>query len=372
VLEQLKQQSFHWDLGPDDRMLWFTTTAWVMWNAMVSTLVTGTSIVMIDGNLLYPDHLNQWRLAEATRPTLMGLSPAYVMTCAKEGLHPADDYDVTSLRGFGASGSPLPAEGYLWLAEQFPEVRLNVGSGGTDICTGIVQGNPMLPVYAGEMSGVSLGVAACAFDEGGDDIVGELGELVITRPMPTMPLYFWNDPDMERYRAAYYDEWPHVMRFGDWVRFTERRSNVITGRSDATLNRAGVRIGTAELYRVVDMHPVIVDSMVVHLEDADGGPGELILFVATAGNRSLDDELRRDLAATVRSALSPRHVPDTFVEVGEIARNLTGKKLELPIKKIMQGADPMSVVSREAMANPDSLDDFLRYAHDHAARAQPT
>ena len=362
VLEQLKQQSFHWDLGPDDRLLWFTTTAWVMWNALVSTLVTGTSIVMIDGNLLYPDHLNQWRLAEATKPTLMGLSPAYVMACAKEGLRPADDYDVASLRGFGASGSPLPAEGYLWLGEQFPEVRLNVGSGGTDICTGIVQGNPMLPVYAGEMSGVSLGVAACAFDEDGNEVVGSLGELVIRRPMPTMPLYFWDDPNMERYRAAYYDEWPGVMRFGDWVRFTERRSNVITGRSDATLNRAGVRIGTAELYRVVDMHPDVADSMVVHLEDSDGGPGELILFVAPAGGRPLDDSLRRDLAAAVRAALSPRHVPDTYVEVTDIARNLTGKKLELPIKKILQGADPVSVVSREAMANPDSLDDFLRYA----------
>lgn len=367
VLEQLKQQSFHWELGHGDRLLWFTTTAWVMWNALVSTLLTGTSIVMIDGNLLHPDHREQWRLAEATRPTLMGLSPAYVMACAKAELQPAAEYDLVSLKGFGASGSPLPAEGYLWLAEQFPDVRLNVGSGGTDICTGIVQGNAMLPVYAGEMSGVSLGVAACAFDDRGEQVVGELGELVIRRPMPSMPLRFWNDPGGARYRAAYYDRWPGVMRFGDWVRFTERGSNVITGRSDATLNRAGVRIGTAELYRVVDLHPHVDDSLVVHLEDGDGGPGELILFVATS-DRELDGDLRRELAGAIRDALSPRHVPDTVAHVSEVPRNLTGKKLELPIKRILRGANPDSVVSRDAMANPDSLDEYVEFAAGRTAR----
>jgi acetoacetyl-CoA synthetase len=364
VIETLKNHVFSWDLGPGDRLMWFSTTAWMMWNALVSTLLTGASIVCIDGNPMYPDLTAQWRIAEATRPTMMGLGPAFIMSCAKQGLTPSAEFDLSSIRSFAAAGSPLPTEGFVWLDEQFgDQAPLNIGSGGTDLCTGIVQGAPILPVYAGEMSAKCLGVAAYAFDANGESVIGELGELVITKPMPTMPVKFWGDDDnMTRYRATYYEQYPGVMRFGDWVKFTERGSSIITGRSDATLNRSGVRIGTAEIYRIVEQHGTVNDSLVVHVEDPDGGVGELVLFVALAEGRPLDEGLRNELAVAIRSALSPRHVPDTMVAVRGVPRNLTGKKLELPVKKILQGADPASVVSLEAMADSSTLDDYIAFA----------
>jgi acetoacetyl-CoA synthetase len=360
LLEHLKNHALSWDLGPGDRILWFSTTAWMMWNALVSALLVRASIVMIDGNPLHPDIRWQWRLAEETGATLMGASPGFLMACRKEGVEPAKEFDLSRLRQIGAAGSPLPPEGYRWVAEQFgPDVLLNVGSGGTDICSGIVQGSPLQPVWAGEISGPCLGIDAKAFDDKGEQVVGELGELVITAPLPSMPVGFWGDPDGTRYRDTYFDVYPGVWRHGDWVRFSEVGSAIIAGRSDATLNRGGVRLGTAEFYRVVEELPEIADSLVVHLEDPAGGNGQLLLFVRPADGVELDDALRRRISTTLRTELSPRHIPDRIAAVPVIPHNRTGKKLELPVKKILLGAAPDEVASRDVLADPTALDAFV-------------
>ena len=363
LLEHLKNHGLSWDLHAGDRILWFSTTAWMMWNALVSALLVRASIVMVDGNPLHPDLRWQWQLAAETGATLMGASPGFLMACRKEGVRPAEEFDLSRLRQLGAAGSPLPAEGYHWVHEQFgPGVLLNVGSGGTDVCSGIVQGSPLQPVWAGEISGPCLGVAAQAFDEAGHPVVGDLGELVITAPMPSMPVGFWGDDDGSRYRATYFADYPGVWRHGDWIRFSEVGSCVIAGRSDATLNRGGVRLGTAEFYRVVEELPEVVDSLVVHLEDPAGGNGELLLYVQLRDGAELDDDLRRRIAGALRTALSPRHVPDGVVAVPAIPRNRTGKKLELPAKKILLGAPLDDVASRDVLAEPTSLDTFVRLA----------
>ena len=293
----------------------------------------------------------------------MGAGPALLMGCRKAGLQVGEDFDLSSIRQLCAAGSPLPPEGFDWVYEQLgPDVLLNVGSGGTDVCCGIVQGSPLQPVYRGEIAGRCLAVDTAAFDPDGNEVVGELGELVIRKPMPSMPVSFWNDPDGERYRSAYFDEYPGVWRHGDWILFTERGSCVITGRSDATLNRGGVRMGTAEFYTVVEDQPEVDDSLVVHLEDPEGGPGELLLFVQLSSGLTLDDELSSRLSAALRSALSPRHVPDTVEAVPAIPRTLTGKKLELPVKRILRGARAEDVASRDALADPGAIDAFVVYA----------
>jgi len=359
LLEHLKNGGLSFDLKAGDRLQWFTTTAWMMWNALVSTLLLRASILMIDGNPGYPDLSFQWRLAEETRPTMLGLSPAFIMGCRKAGLEPGRSFDLSSIRVLGVAGSPLALEGFEWLYEQLgPDVFVNNGSGGTDVCTGIVQGNLMIPVYAGEIAGRCLGVDATAFDADGNEVVGELGELVIRQPMPSMPVGFWNDPDGARYRAAYFDHYPGVWRHGDWIVFTERGSSVITGRSDATLNRGGVRLGTSELYAVVEEIDEVVDSLVVHLEASD----ELLLFVVLRSGLELDDELRARIANLLRTSLSPRHAPDSVVAVPAIPRTLTGKKLELPVKRILTGAAVSDVASRDALVDPDSIQPFADYA----------
>ena len=362
IIETFKSHALSWDLGPGDRLMWFSTTAWMMWNALVSALLTGSSIVCVDGNPMWPDLGAQWRIAQEVRPTMMGLGPAFIMACIKAGLSPADEFDLSSLRMLSAAGSPLPTEGFVWINEQFGhQAQFAIGSGGTDVCTGLVQGYPIVPTYAGEISTKCLGVAAYAYDEAGEVVVGELGELVITEPMPSMPVALWGDDDMARYRATYYEQYPGVMRFGDWVRFSEHGSSVIAGRSDATLNRGGVRIGTAEIYRIIELKPDVEDSLVMHLEDPAGGNGELLLFVKLTEG-TLDDDMRAEIATSLRQALSPRHVPDTIIQVRSVPRSLTGKKLELPVKKIMRGSDPSSVASRQALADPTSLDEYIEFA----------
>ncbi|HKQ42501.1 MAG TPA: acetoacetate--CoA ligase [Pseudonocardia sp.] len=363
LLEHLKNHGLSWDLHEGDRILWFSTTAWMMWNALVSALLVRASIVMIDGNPLHPDLRWQWRLAEETGATLMGASPGFLMACRQEGVRPAAEFDLSRVRQIGAAGSPLPPEGYRWVAEQFgPDVLLNVGSGGTDVCSGIVQGSPLQPVWLGEIAGPCLGVDAQAFDEKGERVVGELGELVITAPMPSMPVGFWGDADGSRYRGTYFDTYPGVWRHGDWVRFSEVGSAVIAGRSDATLNRGGVRLGTAEFYRVVEELPEVADSLVVHLEDPAGGNGELLLYVQLRPEADLDEALRRRIATALRTELSPRHIPDGIAAVPVVPRNRTGKKLELPAKKILLGAALDDVASRDVLADPTSLDSFVAFA----------
>src|SRR5262245_14802014 len=363
LVEHLKNLALSWDLRPGDRLQWFTTTAWMMWNALVSTLLVRASVVMIDGNPAFPDLGFQWRLAEETRPTMLGVGPAFVTACRKDGLEPGRRFDLSSIRSIGAAGSPLAIEGFEWLYDQVGgEVLLNLGSGGTDVCTGIVQGSPLLPVYAGEMSGRCLAVDSAAFDLDGRPVVGELGELVIRQPMPSMPVGFWDDPDGSRYRAAYFDHFPGVWRHGDWIVFTERGSAVITGRSDATLNRGGVRLGTSELYSVIEELDDVLDSLVVHLEESD----ELLLFVVLRPGVELDAELEAHIKGALRSALSPRHAPDTVVAVPAIPRTLTGKKLELPVKRILTGTPVGEVVNRDMLVDPAAIEPYAAYARSHA------
>jgi acetoacetyl-CoA synthetase len=368
LIEHCKNHGLSWDLGPGDRLMWFSTTAWMMWNALVSGLLVRASIVLIDGNPVHPGLDYQWRLAAETRPTIMGASPAFLMACRKADLRPAEDLDLSSLRQLGAAGSPLAPEGFDWVYEQLPSrVLLNNGSGGTDVCTGMVQGGPMLPVYRGEIAGRCLAVDTAAYDLDGQVVIDRLGELVIRSPMPSMPIGFFNDPGDRRYRAAYFEAFAGVWRHGDWIRFTARGSCVITGRSDATLNRGGVRLGTGELYAVIEDLWEITDSLVVHLEDSQGGPGELLLFVVLADGVVLDQPLRDRIAATLRGSLSPRHVPDTIVAVSAIPTTLTAKKLELPVKRILLGAPAEDVASRDALAQPNALDDFVAYASTRRA-----
>jgi acetoacetyl-CoA synthetase len=355
LLEHHKNLGLTWDIGPGSRLLQPTTTAWMMWNALVSALMLGGSIVLFDGDAAWPELDELWRVAEETQATIVGVSPAYLMACRKAG--------VTIPEGridrIATAGSPLPPEGYDYVYEQLgPDVLLINGSGGTDVCSAIVSGCPLLPVVRGEIAGRCLGVDTAAFDLDGNEVVGELGELVIRQPMPSMPVSFWGD-DGSRYRAAYFDAYPGVWRQGDWVRFSEQGTCVITGRSDATLNRGGVRMGTSELYAVVEELPEVQDSLVVHLEDDEGGPGELLLFVVC---EELDDELRERIARELREQLSPRHVPDTIAAVQAIPRTLTGKKLEAPVKRILRGAEAESVASRGALADPIALDAFVQFS----------
>jgi acetoacetyl-CoA synthetase len=291
------------------------------------------------------------------------------MACRKSGLNPGRDYDLASIRVFGTAGSPLPAEGYRYVYDQLgPDVMLLNGSGGTDVCSGIVGGCPLLPVYEGEISGRLLGVATEAVDMNGDPLVGELGELVITRPMPSMPVALWGDTDGSLYRSSYFEMFPGVWRQGDWIMFTERGSCIVTGRSDATLNRGGVRLGTGEFYSVVEELPEVVDSLVVHLEDDEGGAGELVLFVVLDDGRVLDDDLRESIARDLRSQLSPRHVPDMICAVPAIPRTLTGKKLEAPVKRLLRGAAADDVASRESLLDPTALDNFVAIAEGRQSK----
>ena len=366
LLELSKAHALSWDLKPGGRLLWYSTTSWMMWNALVAVLLVRSSIVMLDGDPGWPDLGWQWRLAEETRPTFMGVSPAFLAACRKAGLEPGRDCDLGSIEVFCTAGSPLPAELYRYVYEQLgPAVMLLNGSGGTDVCSGIVGGCPLLPVYEGEISGRLLGVAADAYDLDGKPVVGELGELVITRPMPSMPVELWGDADGSLYRSSYYEMFPGVWRQGDWAMFTERGSCTITGRSDATLNRGGVRLGTSEFYSVIEELPEITDALVVHLEDAGGGAGELVLFVVPAAGVELDDALRNRINGSLRSQLSPRHVPDTIYAVPAIPRTLTGKKLEAPVKRILRGAPVESVASADSLLDPTALGPFVAIAGEH-------
>ena len=365
LLEHFKNQALFWDLKPDGRLMWFSTTAWMMWNALVSALLMRASIVMLDGDPTWPDLLEQWRIAEQLRPTTMGASSVYMVACRKAGLLPGRLFDLSSIRTFCTAGSPLPAEAYRWVYEHMDASTLMInGSGGTDVCSGMVGGSPAQPVYEGEISGPSLGVDVKAFDADGNVVVGELGEMVLTSPMPSMPVALWGDADGSRYRNAYFDRYPGVWRQGDWIKFDERGSCVVTGRSDATLNRGGVRLGTGEFYRVVDEFPDVEDSLVVHLEDDDGGSGQLLLFIVSADGSKLDEALHARIANALRGQLSPRHVPDRIVAVPAIPRTLTGKKLEAPVKRILRGESAEKVASRGALLNPAALDAFVVLAGD--------
>lgn len=358
LLEHAKQLALHLDLGPRDRFFWFTTTGWMMWNLLVSGLVVGSAIVLYDGNPGYPDLGTLWRLAGRTGITSLGVSAPYLQSCMKERVHPTAEGDLSALRSVGSTGAPLPPEGFAWVYDEVGrDLVLSSMSGGTDVCSAFVGGAPTLPVRAGEIPCRMLACAVEAFDPDGHPVVGEVGELVITEPMPSMPVGFWNDPDGSRLREAYYDTYPGVWRHGDWIKITEHGSCVIYGRSDSTLNRGGVRMGTSEFYRVVEDLPGIADSLVIDTS-GPGGDGKLLLYVVLADGVTLDD-IRDDLRTTIRTNLSPRHVPDDVVAIAEVPRTLNGKKCEVPVKRVLAGVPLEKAVSAGALKNPAAMQPFL-------------
>lgn len=360
LIDQLKTSSFHLDAHPGDRMFWFTTTGWVMWNVMVGVLLTEASIVIYDGSPGHPDLGVLWDLAEDTGMTMFGTSASYIQSCMKGGVHPREGRDLSALTALGSTGSALSPEGFDWVyAELGPDIWLGSISGGTDIAGPFLGPVPWLPVYRSELQAPILGVAVESWDPQGRALIGETGELVVTKPMPSMPVSFWGDPDGRRYREAYFEVYPGVWRHGDWLEITEHGGGVLYGRSDATINRGGVRIGSAELYRAVLTLPEVTDALVVDLPDASG-PGQMPLFVTLAAGVELDDRLVAQIKGVIRRECSPRHVPDRVFAVAELPRTLTGKILEIPVKRLLMGADPEAVASRDSLANPAALDAFQR------------
>jgi acetoacetyl-CoA synthetase len=365
LLEHAKAIGLHFDAGPEDRLFWFTTTGWMMWNFCVSGLLTGTAVVLVDGDPLWPAPDALFATMVETGTTIGGVGAGYLVAAMKAGLRPGREHDLTGLTTLGVTGSPLPAAAAEWVyREVAADIMLASFSGGTDVCTGFVGTSPLHPVWAGEISCRCLGAAVEVFDDEGQSVVDREGELVLTQPLPSMPVEFWGDADGKRYRASYFERFPGVWAHGDRATLTSRGTVVITGRSDGTLNRGGVRMGTAEFYSVVEGFEEVADSLVVHLEDAGGGPGELWLFVVLTQDapdlsRRLGDALRRDL--------SPRHVPDHVVVVPAIPRTLSGKKLEVPLKRILTGVAVSDALTLASVGDPDSLQPFVRLAQERAA-----
>jgi acetoacetyl-CoA synthetase len=362
VIEHLKALVLQSDVRPGDRLLWHTTTGWMMWNRLVGGLLAGAAIVLFDGSPAYPALDVLWKLCADARVTQFGAGAGFYTACMRSPLHPRDTFDLSALRAMSATGSPLPVEAYRWIYESVKrDVWLASSSGGTDVATAFLGACPTLPVVEGELQGPALGVAACAFDVEGRRVVGEVGELVITAPMPSMPLHFWNDPDGARYRESYFETWPGVWRHGDWVKFTERGSAIILGRSDSTLNRQGVRIGTSEIYRAVDSIDGVAESLVIGIE-RNGGGYWMPLFVVLRDGFALDDEMRDRIRRKIRESFTPRHVPDEIIAIDEVPRTLNGKKLEVPVKRILLGVPAERAVNAGAVANPRSLDRFVEIA----------
>jgi acetoacetyl-CoA synthetase len=363
VLEHVKALGLQMELGPGHRFFWFTTTGWMMWNLLIGGLLVGSTVVLFDGNPGHPDLGALWKLAERHAITYFGVSAPFIQSSLKSGLRPRDQYDLGALSAIGSTGAPLSVEGFRWVGDAVGEhVQICSVSGGTDVCAAFVGSAPIVPVWLGEISCASLGAAVAAYDESGKELVDEVGELVITRPMPSMPVSFWNDPDGTRLREAYFEDFPGVWRHGDWVRLTPRGSYVIYGRSDSTLNRGGVRMGTADFYAVVESFEEILDSLVIDTTElAARDEGALLCFVVLAPGASLED-VEPALRRTLRSELSPRHVPDRFIVVDAVPRTLNGKKCEVPVKKILSGVAPDKAVSSGALQNPDALGPFLALA----------
>jgi acetoacetyl-CoA synthetase len=362
LMEHLKKVYLHIDLGPGDRFFWFTTTGWMMWNLLVSGLLAGATAILYDGNPGHPDMNALWQFAEETGMTHFGTSASYLTSCMNADIEPGRDFDLGSLKGVGSTGSPLPPEGFEWVYRHVKkDLWLYSTSGGTDLCTAFVGGVPLLPVHAGELQTRSLGMKVEAFNDEGEPVVDEVGELVITEPAPSMPIYLWNDPEGERYRESYFDVYPGVWRHGDWIKVKGSGSCVIYGRSDSTINRGGVRMGTSEIYSAVESVEEVQDSLVVDLHKPSG-EAFMPLFVVLDGSAGLDDELKKKIKGSIRERTSPRHVPNEIFAVPDIPRTLNGKKLEVPVKKILSGTAPDEAASRDSLSNPDSLDRFAELA----------
>jgi acetoacetyl-CoA synthetase len=369
LLEHLKAIHLHLDLKPQDRFFWFTSTGWMMWNFLLGGLLNGTPIILYDGSPGYPDLNTLWRLAEQSGMTYFGTGAAFIQACMKAGLQPNREFDLSHLRALGSTGSPLPVDGFQWVYEHVsPDLALESVSGGTDLCTGLIGGVRLQPIYAGELQGPMLGAKVQAFNEAGQAVINEVGELVITEPMPSMPLFFWNDPELKRYQASYFSMFPGIWRHGDWLKLNERNGGVIYGRSDSTINRQGVRMGTSEIYQAVLSLNEIVDCLVVDME-ALGQDSYMPLFVVLREGIELDDDLRGRIKRQIRQDISPRHVPDDIFAVAEIPYTLSGKKMEVPVRKILLGQPVEKAATLGAMRNPESINYFVEFARSRSRQS---
>jgi len=367
LLEHLKKMNLHVDAQPGDRVFWFTTTGWMMWNFLVGVLLTDAEIVLYDGNPGHPDLGTLWQLAADAGVTTFGTSASFIASCMKAGTEPGRGRDLSPLGAVGSTGSPLSPEGFDWVYEKLgADTWLFSTSGGTDVCTAFVGGVPTLPVYEGELQARALGADLHAFGPDGEDLVGAVGELVITQPMPSMPICFWGDRDGSRLRESYFETYPGIWRHGDWIEITERGTAIIYGRSDSTINRGGVRMGTSEIYRAVLSLDEILDALVVDVP-REGADSWMPLFVVLADGVELDEGLRRRLGAAVREQCSPRHVPSEVIAIAEVPRTLSGKVLEVPVKRILMGTPLERAASRESLANPAALDFFAALAGSRSA-----
>ncbi len=364
LLEQLKKLGLHLDAQPGDRVFWFTTTGWMMWNFLVGVLLTEASIVLYDGSPGHPGMGVLWDLADEAQITCFGTSASYIAACMKDGVEPGAGRDLSALRSVGSTGSPLSPEGFQWIYDHLgADTWLFSTSGGTDVCTAFVGGVPILPVYRGELQARSLGCAVEAWSEDGESVIDEVGELVITEPMPSMPVFLWGDADGSRYRESYFSTFPGIWRHGDWIEITSRGTAIIYGRSDSTINRSGIRMGTSEIYRAVASIDEITDALVVDVP-RPGTEGWMPLFIVLREGTKLDDELTAEIARRIRERCSPRHVPDRVYEIAEVPRTLSGKVLEVPVKRILTGTPPEQAASRDSLANPDALDYFVDLADE--------
>lgn len=362
LLEHLKATTFHVDLKRGDRFYWFTTTGWMMWNFVVGGLLAGSTIIVYDGSPVYPDRNALWRLAEETKMTVFGTSASYIVDSMKNDVSPKELFDLSHLKSISSTGSPLPPEGFKWCYDHVKEdLWIASVSGGTDVCTAFILGAPILPVYAGELQCRGLGAKIESFSDDGQSLTDEVGELVLTKPLPSMPIYFWNDEDGSRLHESYFDMFDGVWRHGDYLKITERETCVIYGRSDATINRGGIRIGTSEIYRAVDQVDAVADSLIVDIP-IGSGESTVLLFVVMAKEGALTGEVEKEIRTHIRTACSPRHAPSEIHEVAMLPQTLNGKKLEIPVKKILMGENPEDVVNKDSLANPEAIPFFVEFA----------
>ncbi len=367
LLEHLKGLALDLDLKAADKFFWFTTTGWMMWNLLTSGLLVGATVLLYDGSPAYPDIGTLWKFAQDSGMTFFGTSAGFITSCMKAGIEPGKTYDLSKLHAIGSTGSPLPPEGFQWVYDHVKrDIWLGSMSGGTDVCSAFVGGSILLPVYSGELQCRSLGAKVESFDEQGHPLIGEVGELVITEPLPSMPLYFWNDPEGKRYQESYFSMYPGIWRHGDWIQITSRGSAIIYGRSDSTLNRQGIRMGTSEIYRIVEGFPEVLDSLIIGLE-LPGGGYYMPLFVVLRDDVALDDAFKTRIKGALRSNISPHHVPDEVFAILEVPRTLNGKKLEVPVKKLLMGIPAEKAISTDSMSNPQSLQYFVEFARKRGA-----